>query len=139
MNDCIIRNSAAKPSSAATRVYNEQAQGLRRRSVRLVLCPSTMLSDVMSFAGGPGAGSFLSLVMVLGWRRVVADRCDGTCACPPSPLLLASVNGRGPAAMPSDPSITASSCSEVPGLAMLGPGTVWPRPGFRPAGGDGRI
>ena len=100
---------------------------------------STMLSDVMSFAGGPGAGSFLSLVMVLGWRRVVADRCDGTCACPSSPLLLASVNGRGPAAMPSDPSITASSCSEVPGLAMLGPGTVWPRPGFRPAGGDGRI
>jgi hypothetical protein len=66
VKDCIIRNRAAKPSSAATRVYKEQAQGLRRRSVRLVLCPSTKLSDVMSFAGGPGAGSVLSLVMMLG-------------------------------------------------------------------------
>lgn len=138
MKDCIIRNRAAKPSSAATRVYNEQAQGLRRRSVRLVLCPSIMLSDVMSFAGGPGAGSVLSLVMVLGWRRVVADRCNGT--CPSSPLLV-SVHDRGPAAIPSDPSFTASTCSKVRGLAMLGPGTIcrWPRPGFRPVGGDGRI
>lgn len=126
-----------KPSSAATRVYSEQAQGLRRRSVRLVLCPSTMLSEVMSFAGGPGAGGVLSLVMVLGWRRVVADRCDGT--CPSSPLLLVSAHDGSPAAIPPDPSFNASTCSKARGLAMLGPGSVWPRPGFRPAGEYGRI
>jgi hypothetical protein len=110
-----------------------------------VLCPSTMLSDVMSFADGPSARSVSLLVMVLGWRCVVADRCNGTgtgtCACPSSPLLVVSVHDCGPAAtaIPSDPSSTKSTCSKVCGFAMLGPETVWPRPGFRPVGGDGRI
>lgn len=58
-----MRNSAAKPSSVVTSVYSEHAQGLRRRILHLLFCPSTILSDVMSFAGGPAAGRGCPLVM----------------------------------------------------------------------------
>jgi hypothetical protein len=64
-NDCIIRNSAAKPSSVVINVYSEHAQGLRRRNLHLVFCPSTMLSDVMSCAGGAAAGRAFSLDMAV--------------------------------------------------------------------------
>ena len=66
MNDCAMRNSAAKPSSVVTSVYREHAQGLRRRSLHLLFCPSTMLSDVMSFAGGPAGRAFSFDMVVLG-------------------------------------------------------------------------
>lgn len=62
-NDCVIRNNAVKPSSVVASVYSEHAQGLRRRNLHLVFCPSTMLSDVISFAGGAAAGRAFSLDM----------------------------------------------------------------------------
>lgn len=46
-----MRKNTAKPASAAARVYLEKAHGSRRRE-RCLLCPSTMLSGVISFAGG---------------------------------------------------------------------------------------
>lgn len=64
-NDCAMRNSTAKPSSVVTSVNGEQAQGLRKRNLHLLFCPSTILSDVMSFAGGPAAGRALSCDMVV--------------------------------------------------------------------------
>jgi hypothetical protein len=60
-----MRNSAAKPSRVVTSVYSEHAHGLRRRILHLLFCPSTMLSDVMSFAGGPARGRAFWLDMVV--------------------------------------------------------------------------
>lgn len=145
-NDCVIRNSAVKPSSVVASVYSEHAQGLRRRSLHRVFCPSTMLSDVMSFAGGAAAGRALSLAMsvlgaavveVLGWRRVVAERWNGT--CPSSLLLFASFQCGGPAAVPSVRAFTTSPSSEDCAARISGAETVWSRPDLRPDGGDWRI
>lgn len=64
-NDCAMRNSTVRPSNVVTSVNGEHAQGLRNRILHLLFCPSTILSDVMSFAGGPAAGRALSFDMVV--------------------------------------------------------------------------
>jgi hypothetical protein len=46
-------------------VYSEHAHGLRRRILHRLFCPSTMLSDVMSFAGGPAGSRAFWLDMVV--------------------------------------------------------------------------
>ena len=123
-----------------TSVYGEHAQGLRRRILHLLFCPSTMLSDVMSFAGAAAECVFsfdivTAVAEVLCWRLVVADRWNGTC---PSSLLFASSQCGDPAAVPSDRSFNMSPCSGGCALVMSGVETVW-CPDFRPAGGDWRI
>lgn len=143
MNDWAMRKSAARPNRVVTSVYGEQAQGLRKRILHLVFCPSTMLSDVMSFAGAEAAECALSFdivtvgVKALGWRRVGAERCDGT--CPSSLLLFASFQCDVPAAVPSNRSFTVSPCSGGGAVKMSGVEPMWSRPGFRPVGGDWRI
>lgn len=52
-----MRKRAVKPNRVVMNVHSEHAQGLRRRNRHLLFCPSTMLSEVMSLAGGPGGAA----------------------------------------------------------------------------------
>lgn len=71
MNDCAIRKSATRPSRVVVSVHGEHAHGLRRRILHLLFCPSTMLSDVMSFADAAAAACGFSVDMVTAVAEVL--------------------------------------------------------------------